>query len=266
METERSYRYALHLRRTSRHALLPGRSAPRLPQVPRRGDHLPRRRHHRLLAHPTRRHLAAGPQRRAAEAPAQGAQGDARRLHPGQPRRRHARLLRHAFRRHRDRAPGDPHHGRRAALPRHARRRIRRGRALCALARIPRRPRLRAGAVVELAAELRPPSARARLLVAVELSQAARQDGGQLHRRVREATSPTRPAAGTSTASSAATSTTRPSREIDGVPLRQHRRLGRELHRHLRNGDRASSSSCAGSTSCARARRKPSPRARSEAA
>ena len=50
-------------------------------------DALPGRRHHRRLAAEARLVLAAGAQRRGAEAAAQGAQGHARHLRPGQPRR-----------------------------------------------------------------------------------------------------------------------------------------------------------------------------------
>ena len=65
--------------------------------------------------------------------------------------------------------------------------------------------------------ELHPPPLRARLLVAVGAPEAARQDGRQLHRRVREIACPTRRAGAASTASSAATSTTPPPASIDDI-------------------------------------------------
>ena len=84
----------LDLRRAPRHARLPGRGAARLPEARRLRDAVPGRRHHRRLAAAPELVLAAGAQRRRAEAAAQGAQGHARDLHPGQPRRVRAPLPR----------------------------------------------------------------------------------------------------------------------------------------------------------------------------
>src|SRR5262249_58545344 len=54
-----------------------------------------------------------------------------------------------------------------------------------ALASVPRRPRLRVRALAQSSPQLVPPAPRARLLVAVGLSQIPRQTGGCLHRCLR---------------------------------------------------------------------------------
>ncbi len=89
--------------------------------------------------------LAAEPQRRRAEAPAQGPQRRPPDLHPRQPRRVPARLLRHAFRRHRRARGHHPRRRRRPALPGRARRPVRRRDPPRALAGPARQQRLRPG-------------------------------------------------------------------------------------------------------------------------
>ena len=112
--------------------------------------------------------------------------GNEHRLHSRQSRRGHARLLRRALRRHRHRAQHHPCRRRRQALPRHAWRRVRRGGALRQMARSVRRLELRARAVGQHPFQRRPPLVRHALLVALGLSEAQGEAGGELYRRVRD--------------------------------------------------------------------------------
>ena len=176
-----------------------------------------------------------GPQRRGAEAPAQGAQGRAHDLYPGQPRRVPARLLRHAFRRRRGGRKRAARRGRRTALSRHAWRQFRPRGAPRALARDARRPRVSVRAHPQHDVQRRPAPVRPALLVAVAMGQAQGQERRQLHRRVREhARDRGRPPCGRRRDLRPHPSRRDP--RLRRRALHQLRRLGRELQR----GGRAS--------------------------
>ena len=143
------------------------------------------RRHRRRLAAQVGLVLAAGPQRRGAEAPAQGAQGRAHRLRARQSRRVPARLLRHPFRRHRGGRARHPRGRRRPALSRHPRRLFRPRRDAGALARAARRQGLRLRDRRQPRVQHAAPAARLSLLVAVAMGEAQGEERGQLYRRIR---------------------------------------------------------------------------------
>ena len=86
---------------------------------------------------------------------------------------------------HRDQAAGDPCCGRRQALPRHPRRRIRRRRPPLEVARLLRRLGLRFRAVRQHPFQRRAPGAGPALLVVFGLGEAQGQERGQFHRLVR---------------------------------------------------------------------------------
>ena len=147
---------------------------------------LPGGRHRGRLAAASALVLAAGAQRCGAKAAAPCAQGLPRDLRAGQPRRVRARLRRSPVRRHRGRGGCRARDGRRAAAVGHPWRLFRRRHPVRQVAGLSGRQPVRVHAQAQPLPEPSARQVRLALLVVVGLPQAQGEEGGQLHRRLRD--------------------------------------------------------------------------------
>ncbi|AAQ58564.1 hypothetical protein CV_0890 [Chromobacterium violaceum ATCC 12472] len=178
----------LDFRRPSRHRRLPRRTPARLPARARLRIPVPGRRHRRRLAAEEVLVLETEPQRRGAEAAAQGAQGLPGDLHPRQPRRGGAPVLRAGLRRRRHPPRGRALHRRRQAPLGAARRRVRRRDPVREVAGLRRRQSVHDDPGAEPRLQLGAAPAGPALLVAVAIPEAQGEKRGQLHQPVRSHT------------------------------------------------------------------------------